>query len=844
MFWNFIHDSGYVILLGIAAYFALFYVIRFVCIFVALVRTPIATYQTEHLDSYSLTPPQQAVLDELMALGFIHPQAFGMKGAPDGYTGIVLSHISKPAFATISFQSRWGMYYPVGFESFTQDKKQLVTVNLSPGIMPTDGAQMKDAKARTLAQQWEFHQRWIAGEKTATPPRDEAFDHIVSFSERYYAEQLAKGTIKKLGDSLHYTIKSAVKITFTIMRMQKAFRRGFTSAATSAEHVDQFYAECYEFHEALRATQKKRPHVMLGLLILSIGLFYIVYASLLTWIVGLALLVVLFVHEMGHAVVMRYFGYRDMSMFFIPMVGAVVTGRVEKIAAWKQATILLAGPMPGLLVGLGMMIYGQQHKLSEDWATVAWLLVGINAFNLLPFAPLDGGRLVELLFSGRRKMTLCFYAISSAAALASALYFETFMFVLLFIVMSLSTLAEYRLFKLSKQWHGKPGDFDSLPSLFAAARETMRKRASFARCYYLVRTVFTPAMINRATKKEGVVILCLLIAAWAGPIWVYSEYAGEEKDQKAFSNALNDYWDNQEYDISAKEVNAKIKDYLSKLKQAAAKLKPDDPRHNDVAVLEIGQLPGQQQTVEYAKLLREHKFGFYYPAISIAGTYLTRISGEHDVTPVKRVEKLTDAIAFAERETGDKNFFELINTKIKLAEAYEEAGKQEKATELMEVLRKELPDMEIYTQETFLSAYAWREIARGHTENAIAILKTSTPKLLATKYFHRYIIDLGWALIISGDTAAGLEQMKAESTGKAKTFKDGTPINYLDLAYAYMKSGQTEETKRLLSNEWAQDECKDNYMHQPTRWHDKKMVALKSMLAKYCSNTKPSATHD
>ncbi len=130
----------------------------------------------------------------------------------------------------------------------------------------------------------------------------------------------------------------------------------------------------------------------------------------------IALLVaVLLFHELGHWVGMRLFGFRDVQMFFIPFLGAAVSGRNAGAVAWKEALVLLMGPLPGLLLGTALVIW-TAFEPSHLAASVGVLLVAINAFNLLPLAPLDGGKLFQLLlFSRHRVLEVAFTAFAGLA---------------------------------------------------------------------------------------------------------------------------------------------------------------------------------------------------------------------------------------------------------------------------------------------------------------------------------------------------------------------------------------------------------------------------------------------
>lgn len=130
------------------------------------------------------------------------------------------------------------------------------------------------------------------------------------------------------------------------------------------------------------------------------------------------LIVVLLLHELGHALGMLAFGYRDVSIFFIPFFGAAASGRRHGVARWKQGLVLLLGPLPGLVLGCALFSFGADGLLR----TAALQLVVINALNLLPVAPLDGGQLFSLfLFSRHRYLELGFLVLAGVVLIAVGL---------------------------------------------------------------------------------------------------------------------------------------------------------------------------------------------------------------------------------------------------------------------------------------------------------------------------------------------------------------------------------------------------------------------------------------
>ncbi len=143
-----------------------------------------------------------------------------------------------------------------------------------------------------------------------------------------------------------------------------------------------------------------------------------------TSITELALLIgVLFVHELGHALGMRVFGYTDVRIFFIPLFGAAAAGRKRGVARWKEGVVLLMGPLPGLIAGTVLLLTGAEGLLR----TLALQLVAINGFNLLPLSPLDGGQLFQLLlFSRHRHLELGFQMIASLTMLIGGIYLKLY----------------------------------------------------------------------------------------------------------------------------------------------------------------------------------------------------------------------------------------------------------------------------------------------------------------------------------------------------------------------------------------------------------------------------------
>jgi Zn-dependent protease len=186
-------------------------------------------------------------------------------------------------------------------------------------------------------------------------------------------------------------------------------------AGVERRRVDQ------EYQAALAALRNPKRRSRDGLLLIgSLALFVIARQGQASPR-GVAILVaVLLFHELGHFAGMRLFGYQDVRMFFIPFFGAAVSGRRRGVAAWKEGAVLLLGPVPGVLLALG--IASSQQVLSPVARDLAVSLVSINAFNLMPLAGLDGARFLEhLVFSRWRRLDIAFRVCAALALGAVAL---------------------------------------------------------------------------------------------------------------------------------------------------------------------------------------------------------------------------------------------------------------------------------------------------------------------------------------------------------------------------------------------------------------------------------------
>ena len=127
--------------------------------------------------------------------------------------------------------------------------------------------------------------------------------------------------------------------------------------------------------------------------LLSMLLMVWVYATMwgVPFAVGFVLLI--FVHELGHALVMRQQGIPAGAPVFIPFVGAVIAMRGLPRDAYVEAVVAIGGPLLGSL-GAAVCLAAAVTTGERFWYALASTGFLINLFNLIPLYPLDGGRII------------------------------------------------------------------------------------------------------------------------------------------------------------------------------------------------------------------------------------------------------------------------------------------------------------------------------------------------------------------------------------------------------------------------------------------------------------------
>ncbi len=134
----------------------------------------------------------------------------------------------------------------------------------------------------------------------------------------------------------------------------------------------------------------------------------------LPWILGVVAAVGLFVgvvlHELGHSLVARRYGF-PIDSITLWLFGGIAQ-LTEMPEDWRQELyIAVAGPVVSIVLGVASYVAFQVLPASDSLALeatrftfgyLAVMNVALAAFNLLPGFPMDGGRVLRALLARRR----------------------------------------------------------------------------------------------------------------------------------------------------------------------------------------------------------------------------------------------------------------------------------------------------------------------------------------------------------------------------------------------------------------------------------------------------------
>ncbi|MDB6055056.1 MAG: Zn-dependent protease [Verrucomicrobiales bacterium] len=117
-----------------------------------------------------------------------------------------------------------------------------------------------------------------------------------------------------------------------------------------------------------------------------------VYSLQYGWFFAIGIVMLIFVHEMGHVAGAKHYGLKVSAPVFIPFVGAFILLKEMPKNSWIDAAVAIAGPIAGTLGAIiCYLVYLQTG--SQLFNVLAYWGFMLNLFNLIPIGMLDGGRI-------------------------------------------------------------------------------------------------------------------------------------------------------------------------------------------------------------------------------------------------------------------------------------------------------------------------------------------------------------------------------------------------------------------------------------------------------------------
>lgn len=273
---------------------------------------------------------------------------------------------------------------------------------------------------------------------------------------KHYKEELNKKTLEELLELYKYTNKTESYEKAEIIRQVIQEREKVDSVhhentqANKGFNPDTITAT--ELLESIDGINNSKSSWKKNIIGFAFSLLLFAGIGLIEWkpLELLILFIVIIIHELGHFVGMKLFGYIDPKIFFIPGLGAATTARKSTGNATHEAIVSLLGPLPGILVGIALafLYYKTENRIYYDFAE---LFLIINLFNLLPISPLDGGRFFETVLFRRNYIIELIFRIITGLILFWLVLTSQSPFLIIFPIFFILSLPEiYRISKAAK----------------------------------------------------------------------------------------------------------------------------------------------------------------------------------------------------------------------------------------------------------------------------------------------------------------------------------------------------------------------------------------------------------
>lgn len=150
---------------------------------------------------------------------------------------------------------------------------------------------------------------------------------------------------------------------------------------------------------------------------------------------GLILIPVILLHEYGHVLGYQLTGKTGNRMMLVPFFGGIAIAGSQHKSEAERAFCAIMGPAICVPVSILLaVVYAWTDGELSYWAYyAAWICAFINALNLLPALPLDGGHTLESILRSISPSQAGYAMLALTAAIAAMLFsrgYEVFAFII------------------------------------------------------------------------------------------------------------------------------------------------------------------------------------------------------------------------------------------------------------------------------------------------------------------------------------------------------------------------------------------------------------------------------
>ena len=435
--------------------------------------------------------------------------------------------------ASVSSSELPDAYFPchVSFVTRYPDATLLLTVNgrehqYMPGL---PGVTLRDAWASDLEEQWRAHREeaarrgGAAGRQPALTP-GEAVVADQAFMDVILRHVCASGWVESIGpERYRFRYTMALQLAWRLVRGERrlARLRARMARAPAAEVPVEEEVASYRRLEALSRPPPGGWLPKTVLFVASAVLFVLALGLSLESRTVAVLVGVLLLHEAGHLLAMRRYGYRDLRILFVPFLGAIALAEEQGVRAYQRVIVYLAGPLPGLALGYVLLLapWADDPLVRE----VALVLLALNGFNLLPIMPLDGGQVLGVVLFERLPRAQAVFAWVSTVALGlGAWWLASPPLGLLAVLVGLIGVAQRREADVLARLARRPPVSRDEPWRLRAVLEVLREppfgKLPFAHKFHVARAIVRRSGQEAASGRLAAASLAVYVAALLLPL--------------------------------------------------------------------------------------------------------------------------------------------------------------------------------------------------------------------------------------------------------------------------------------------------------------------------------------